>query len=174
VVSFGGDFLAEVKCKTRPVMPFRKLARPFLFRFQIEQRYAMDQNKKTLRNFLTIIAVYSLFNCIGAVFFPKLYSEPFGVTLETSGLIFAKYLGALALGLAVLTWTGRNLTSRETLLPVLLGNFVAYGASILVTVYSILTGDLNPLGWILVAVDFLIIAMFGYYLFINKNRGQIF
>jgi len=125
----------------------------------------MKKNKMNIQIFLIIIAFYSLFNSIGAIFFPIAYSEPFGVTIEESGFVFAKYLGAIALGLAVLTWSARKLPSREAIRPVLLGNFVSYGAAILVSIYLILSKVLNPLGWILVVIDLFIIFGFGFYLF---------
>ena len=124
----------------------------------------MKKNKMNVQVFLTSITFYSLFNSVGAIFFPIAYSAPFGIAIEESGLVFAKYLGAIALGLAVLTWSARNLSSREAIRPVLLGNFVSYGAAIVVSVYLILSRVLNPFGWILVVIDLLILFGFGFYL----------
>ena len=124
------------------------------------------KKKMNVKILLTTIAFYSLFNSVGAIFFPRAYSEPFGVVMEESGLAFAKYLGAIALGLAVLTWSARNLYPSEAIRPVLLGNFVAYAAAILVSVYLILSEVLNPFGWVLVAIDTLIVFGFGFYLFV--------
>lgn len=91
--------------------------------------------------------------------------------LEGSGMYFAMLSGAMLLGWGVMNWAASNAPAIAEIHYVLLGNVVAEGIGLLVTLYRQLTYAGAPQsGWLNVAIFLAFTALFGW-LYMSSPAG---
>ena len=117
-----------------------------------------------LNTFLTIAAVLAGLYGLGFFLIPAQTVGLYGISLEVNGLFIARYLGSAFLGVAVLTWLARSLTSQEAR-PILLGDFVISLTGLLVAVWDAFAGDGNALSWATVVIYLFLALGFAYFQF---------
>jgi len=76
---------------------------------------------------MVIYAIVSLIVGVGYLFGPNLLLTQFGYTMNAIGIYQARILGAAMLGLAILTWSTRNIGACEVRNSILLSLFVFEG-----------------------------------------------
>ena len=118
-----------------------------------------------LNTFLAIAAVLAVLYGLGFFLIPAQTAGLYGITLDENALFVARYLGSAFLGVAVLTWLARNLTSEEAVKPILLGDFVISLTGLLVAVWDAFAGAGNALIWVTVVIYLFLTLGFGYYQF---------
>ncbi|HSF82128.1 MAG TPA: hypothetical protein VLA49_12880 [Anaerolineales bacterium] len=119
-----------------------------------------------LNTFLAIAVVLAALYGLGFLLIPAQTIGLYGITLSLDGLFVARYLGSAFLGVAVLNWMARSLTSREALKPILLGDFVISLTGLVVAVWDALAGSGNALSWATVVIYLFLTLGFGYYQFL--------
>ena len=126
-----------------------------------------------INTFLAIAAVLAVLYGLGFFLIPAQTAGLYGITLDENGLFVARYLGSAFLGVAVLTWLARNLTSEEALRPIMLGDFVIALTGLLVAVWDAFAGDGNALSWATVVIYLFLALGFGYFGFFAAPRSRL-
>lgn len=125
-----------------------------------------------LRVLLWITTLYTL--PFGLVFLvaPEWGLSLFGLGTNDVGIFIARYFAALALGIGVIS--GVSIKEIKTQLPpvsVYAGMFVAFGVTLGVSIYGLITGLLPFLiGVLVVGFDLFFTLGYGYFLFIGDPK----
>lgn len=126
-----------------------------------------------LNTFLAIAAVLAVIYGLGFLLIPAIFLGLYGITLDVNGLFVARYLGSAFLGVAVLTWLARSLTSQEALRPIILGDFVISLTGLVVAVWDAFAGGGNALSWFTVVIYLFLTLGFGYFQFIASPSSKM-
>ena len=123
--------------------------------------------------FLAIAAVLAVLYGLGFLLVPALTLGLYGITLDVNGLFVARYLGSAFLGVAVLTWLARSLTSQEALRPIILGDFVISLTGLVVAVWDAFAGSGNALSWATVVIYLFLTLGFAYFQFLASPSSRM-
>lgn len=109
-----------------------------------------------------IVAVFG----IGFVLTPATVMSFYGVTLDAGGVYMTQLFGAAFILLGVLLWFARAASASDVALRAIV-TAVAVGDAIgfLVALLAQLSGVVNALGWVTVALYLLLALGFGYFRF---------
>jgi hypothetical protein len=119
--------------------------------------------------FLSIKAIISIVCGLALLLIPGTFMGPAGVTLDPSGTLMARLVGALLIGIAIMCWTARNADPSVGREAFVLGLFVADTVGFVVILLGQLAGLMNALGWVFVLLWLLLAAGLGYFRFIAKR-----
>jgi len=114
---------------------------------------------------ISIASVLSLLNGLSFILLPAFSLSLLGRSTNSTGIMNARLFGACALGLALITWLGRNSESKEVRKLVAYGMLVTLALLVLVDISGLVSGAVNSLGWLFFAADFslsvaLLVAIF--------------
>jgi len=125
-----------------------------------------------LKTLLIIKAIVCL--CLGVpiLLVPGFTYSIFGATLAAGGIFAAREYGASMIGNLMLTWFARNSQESDARWAIVLALFVYDALGFVVTLIAILTGALNPLGWLIVALYLFLALGFGYFLIPKRKPLQ--
>ena len=118
--------------------------------------------------FLIIKAVISLFFGILLAVIPAQLMAIYGSTLDPSGVLMARLVGALLIGIGLLCWLSRSKTT-DSLQDILLSLFIADALGFIVVLMGQLSGLMGALGWIIVLIWLLLALGLGYFRFMKSN-----
>ncbi len=118
--------------------------------------------------FLIIKAVISLVFGILLAVIPAQLMAIFGSTLDPSGVLMTRLVGALLIGIGLICWLSRT-KSAESLQDIVLSLFVADTLGFLVVLMGQMSGLMNAMGWIIVLIWLLLALGLGYFRFIKSN-----
>lgn len=77
--------------------------------------------------------------------------------------------GAFLIGFAVLNWFARNAEEGGALRAIILANLVTGVISLLMSLYLVLSGMLNAVGWSVVVIFLLFTLGYGYFLLMGPR-----
>ena len=119
-----------------------------------------------LRNLMAIKAIIVVVFGIGFVLIPATVMSVYGVTLDPGGVYMTQLFGAAFILLGILLWFARTASAsdvalRAIVLAVAIGDAIGF----LVALLAQLSGVVNALGWVTVALYLLLALGFGYFRF---------
>lgn len=117
-----------------------------------------------LKTLLIIKAIVCLCLGIPILLVPNFIYSIFGATLAAGGVFAAREYGASMMGNLMLTWFARNSQESEARWAIILALFVYDAIGFVVTLIAILSGALNSIGWLVVALYLFLALGFGYFL----------
>jgi hypothetical protein len=122
-----------------------------------------------LKTLFIIKAIVCL--CLGVpiLLVPNFIYSIFGATLAAGGVFAAREYGASMMGNLMLTWFARNSDESDARWAIILALFVYDAIGVIVTLVAILSGALNPLAWMVVALYLFLALGFGYFLLPRKK-----
>lgn len=123
-----------------------------------------------LKNFLTVASVTAFIFGMGLILTPQMLANNFGVTLDQGGILFARSLGALLLGLGVINWLSRKETSIQALRPILWGNLVVQVLTGVIDFMGVQAGVLNSSAWVGIIIHILLGGGFAYFVFSKSSK----
>ena len=85
-----------------------------------------------------------------------------GIAYDASTILMARYFGVALLGIGLVTWSARNSDDSNARDAITSGLPISYIAGFVLSLQSTLAGQMNALGWLPVAVYFLLIVGYGY------------
>ncbi len=88
----------------------------------------------------------------------------FGATLSDGGMFTTREYGAALFGNLFLCWFAKNAIESEARRAIILALFVYDLIGFIVTAITIISGILNPLGWLIAFVYLFFTLGFGYFL----------
>ena len=117
-----------------------------------------------LKTLLIIKAIVCLCLGIPILLVPSFTYSIFGVTLAAGGVFAAREYGASMMGNLMLTWFARNSQKSDARWAIILALFAYDAVGVVITLIAIVSGALNPLAWLIVAVYLFFALGFGYFL----------
>lgn len=100
--------------------------------------------------------------------FPNQLLTIMGATLGAAGLFTAREYGAALVGNLMLTWYARDAEESKARRAIILDLFIYDAIGFIVTLFNVLNGTLNWLGWGIVAVYLFFAIGYGYFWFTKK------
>jgi len=94
---------------------------------------------------------------------PETLYSIFGVSLNLGGMIAAREYGAALIGNLMLTWIARNATESVARRAIIVDLCIYDAIGFVVFLAYQLTGALNPLGWLVVALYLFLAVAYGYF-----------
>ena len=116
-----------------------------------------------LGTFMAIAAILALVYGLAFILAPAQVMSLYDITLEPAGQWIARYLGSAFIGIAVLTWLGRNATQGKALRAIVLGNLIVSVTGLVVALLQRIYGSGNALVWSIVAIYLFLTLGFGYF-----------
>jgi hypothetical protein len=121
-----------------------------------------------LSNLMAIKAVIVVFFGVCYILIPVPLLSFFGLTMNQGGTAIAQLFGASFILLGILLWLAKNAPGSEvTLRALVLAVFIGDAIGFLVALMGQLSGTFSSLGWIVVALYFLLALGFGYFQFVK-------
>lgn len=118
---------------------------------------------------LIINAIFYLLNATGAILFPKMILNTYGVPDGAGAELMAQYagIGSVAIGLLAYfaTKVKQSNPKRYIILSILISNVIG----IIISVLGTLKGTMNVSGWSLVVIYLFFTLGYGYFLFVKND-----
>jgi len=125
-----------------------------------------------LQTILVINAILLVLFGFPSLITPDALAAGYGVALDPVAKHNIQNLGALYLGLAVLSWMARKITDAYALRAISLAFFISYGITMIVGIIDLSAlGSFNAPSWSTVALYLLLVLGFGYYLFVKPDAS---
>ena len=124
-----------------------------------------------LKTLLIIKAIVCLCLGIPILVVPNFVYSIFGATLAAGGVFAAREYGASMMGNLMLAWFARNSQESEARWAIVLALFIYDAVGFVVSLIAILSGAINPLGWLVVALYLLLALGFGYFLLPKRKSA---
>jgi len=118
----------------------------------------------TYKSIMVIKAAVCLVFGIILISVPGALLSFLGAALSPGGSFTAREYAAALFGNLMLTWFARNAAESDARRAIILALFVYDAIGFVVSLSSVLSGALNPLGWFIVAVYLFFTVGFGYLL----------
>lgn len=122
-----------------------------------------------LKTLLIIKAIVCLCLGIPILLVPNFIYSIFGATLAAGGVFTAREYGASMMGILMLTWFARNSQESDARWAIVLALFVYDAIGAIVSLIAILSGSVNALGWLVVALYLFLALGFGYFLLAKRK-----
>jgi hypothetical protein len=81
-----------------------------------------------------------------------------------------RYFGVALLGMGLTTWLARNAAASDARDAITLGFCISCMPGVVVPLYGTLSGQMNAMGWLAVAVYSVLVIGFGYG-YLSSKRG---
>jgi hypothetical protein len=121
-----------------------------------------------LSTFLIIKAIVCFIFGIGYVLIPVTVGTVYAINLDPDGVIMARFFAALLIGIGLILLLLRN-ADWNVLKGITLSLCIADTIGFIIALVGQLTGVMNGLGWIIVAIWFLLALGLGYYRFLKPT-----
>jgi hypothetical protein len=123
-----------------------------------------------ISSFLGVKAIISLAFGIGFAVIPVEVWSIYGVTLDPVGILMTRFLAACLIGIGLICWFTRS-TDSNTLKGITLSLCVADTIGFIVALFGQLAGNMNALGWIIVAIWLLLALGLAYFRFLKPSTS---
>jgi len=116
------------------------------------------------KNLMVIKAIVCLAFGILLLAIPDQLLSIFGASLSAGGMFTAREYGAALFGNLFLCWFAKNAAESDARRAIIIALFVYDLIGFIVTAITVISGVLNPLGWLIVFVYLFFTLGFGYFL----------
>ena len=121
-----------------------------------------------LCNLMATKAVIVVVFGIGFILMPTTLMSFYGLTLNPGGVVITQLFGASFILLGILLWFAKNAPSSDVALrAIVLAVTVGDAIGFIVALLAQLSGMMNALGWVTVALYLLLALGFGYFQFVK-------
>jgi len=118
-----------------------------------------------LSTLMIIKAIIVIVFGICFVVIPATVLSFYGIKLDPGGIYITRLFGAAFILLGTLLWYAKNDAGSQALRAIVLAVFLGDIIGFVVALLGQLSGLVNPLGWLTVALYFLLALGFGYFQF---------
>jgi hypothetical protein len=122
-----------------------------------------------LSNFLFVKAIISFLFGIGFLVVPTTVGGWYGFAFAPDGVIMARFFAAVLIGVGLILYLCRK-ADWNLLKHITLSLFIADTIGFITALVGQLAGVMNALGWIIVAIWFLLALGLGYFRFLKPSR----
>jgi hypothetical protein len=120
-----------------------------------------------LRYLFLINTVVALLFALGFLLMPAVLLDLFGFPSDAGAKLLGQFIGVELLVGGFSTWFARDTHDAVTRQTLTLSNLIAGVIGFFVSLGGMLSGVMNALGWVIVAVYLLLSLGFGYFQFIG-------
>ncbi len=113
--------------------------------------------------FWVALIVEALFG-LGFVFVPAALLGPYGVSLDATATTLARLFGSALLSFPVLLWFALRSDKPDFRKGTVYSLTLFYLVSSVVLVIAQLANQMNALGWVVIAIQVILLVWFGYFL----------
>jgi hypothetical protein len=113
---------------------------------------------------MVIKAIVCLAFGILLLIIPDTLISLFGATLSAAGIFTAREYGSSLFGNLFICWFAKDAAESDARRAIILGLFVYDLIAFVMTLITVISGVLNPLGWLIVFVYLFFTLGFGYFL----------
>jgi hypothetical protein len=124
-----------------------------------------------LKTLMIIKAIVCLVLGLPILFVPYFFYGVFGATLAAGGAFAAQEYGASLMGNMLLTWFARKAVESDARRAICLGLCIYDAIGFVITLIAVISGVLNPLGWLAVVIYLFFTAGFGYFLVFSPKTA---
>ena len=121
-----------------------------------------------LNTLFTITAVVSLAFGIGFLIAPGALLGIYGLSVDPVGVLLARFAGSAFICLTPLTWLAREFSDARVRRALVISIFPTFAIGFVVALLAQLSGLMNGLGWLYVALPLLFTLGYGYFL-VNRS-----
>ena len=122
-----------------------------------------------LSTFLLVKAIVCFLFGIGYAVVPITVGSIYAINLDPDGLLMARFFAALLIGVGLILWLLRN-ADWNVLKVITLSLCIADTIGFIIALVAQLAGVMNALGWIIVAIWFLLALGLGYFRFLKPGN----
>jgi len=122
-----------------------------------------------LRNIFLINTVIALLFALGLLLVPSVLLDLFGFSNSADIRLLGQLFGAELLVGGLVTYFSKDSSDFKTRQGIITANLIATVIGFIVSLGGMLSGVMNPLGWLIVAVYLLLAAGFGYSQFFGST-----
>ena len=113
-------------------------------------------------------AALALLFALGFLLAPERMLSAYGAAGNAELVQMARFFGSAMLGYALLTWLARNVAESTARRAILLSLFLSFVIGLIVAVQGQVSGVVNSLGWLTVALYLVFALGYGYFQFVKK------
>ena len=121
-----------------------------------------------LSSFLLVKAIVCLVFGIGFVLIPVEVMSVYGATLDPAGMMMSRLFGAVFIGIGLICWLCKN-ADTNAMKGITLALCIADTIGFIVALTTQLSGNINAVAWINVALWFLFALGLGYFRFLRPS-----
>ena len=123
------------------------------------------------KTFLIIATIVPALFGFSLLFVPDMLISTNGLAVSESAKLFARGVGGLLLGVAIINWYARNDTGSPALRGILIGNIVFQAIAFVTDGVAVMNNVITQTTWFGLVVQAVFIVGFGYYsLKLNKKE----
>ena len=123
-----------------------------------------------LSTFLMVKAIICIVFGIGFAVIPATVGSIYQITLDPDGSIMTRFFGAAFIGIGLILWLCRN-ADWNILKGITLSLCIADTIGFIAALSGQLSGNVNAMGWLNVALWLLFALGLGYFRFLKPNRS---
>ena len=123
----------------------------------------------TLKSWMSAKAVICVLFGLGFVFIPETLASFYGMSTNDSGILMTRFFGQAFILLGLLLWLARNTSEQATQRAFSISVFIGDIVGFVIAIMAQMSGVVNALGWLSVALYLLLALGFGYFLFAKPN-----
>ena len=113
----------------------------------------------------TINTIVAFVFGIGLLLVPATIGAIYGIENSASSDLMARYFGLTLIGIGLLTWLFRSITDMAAVKAVILALLISDVLGIIVSLYAVLSGTMNQIGWSAVIIYVLLVIDYAYFYF---------
>ena len=122
-----------------------------------------------LSTFLLVKSIVCFVFGIGYVVAPIAVGSIYAINLDPDGIIMARFFAATLIGIGLILWLCRD-ADGNVLKSITLSLCIADTIGFIIALVGQLTGVMNALGWIIVAIWLLLALGLGYFRFLKPSK----
>lgn len=125
-----------------------------------------------LGNLMLIKSIVCLFFAVGFLVVPMPLLSLFGIGVGPGAVLMSRFFGAAFVVLGLLLLLGRNDPGSEALRAIVLAVFIGDIIGFIVALLGQLSGMMNTLGWLVVALWLVLALGFGYFQLLKPGASR--
>ena len=114
-----------------------------------------------LKTLMAVKSIICLVFGVGFIAGPISLASFYGMTLGSGGIIMARLFGQAFILISIFLWLARIATESDALKAVAISVCVGDIVGFVITLFAVLSGSMNAMGWISVALYLLLALGFG-------------
>jgi hypothetical protein len=116
-----------------------------------------------IKSIMSLKAIFGIFLSLGFLFLTQTVMSLFGMTVNSSGITLARLLGQMYFLMTLLLWFCRNTSEATTKNAFAISITIGDAIGAVVCLMAVLSGTVNSLGWLPVAIYLFFTIAFGYF-----------
>jgi Ca2+/Na+ antiporter len=109
-------------------------------------------------------AVICILFGLGFVFIPETFASFYDMSINESGVLMSRFFGQAFILLGVLLWLARNTSEQTTQRAFSISVFIGDIVGFVIALIAQISGVVNALGWVSVAIYLVLALGFGYFI----------